>query len=176
MKTLLGLFSAALVVGLIAWYLIVRSRAKEDEEPTEENKSPKVPEPTSPKAKTDPFVTGVLRGIAEKLSPERKIEVSDLTDQLILWHTSGKQPDSLIGILKIEYSFVKKTASLVTLAVRVALSDGDKVKLITFDREMSWENLPQEVRSDFIRHGGKELHFVLCETSPSKAPETTTRE
>jgi len=163
MKTILYFISGAFAIGLVAWYIkITRGHPEEENNSLEKDAgSDRLPKPPP----VDPFVEGILRNIAGTLPSSKNRSIEAITDDLLQWHKTGVHPASLIGVLKVECAFVKKSATIVSSAVRVALTEGDKVKVVTLDRDIAWENVPQQIRSEFIRNGGKEHHFVICETS-----------
>jgi hypothetical protein len=154
MKTTTLIIAGIVAVGLTAWFIsrLTRRVATTD----------------------DPFVSNILEDIAGRLSESDKSSLQSLEGALIEWHKSGVQPEALRDILKIECSFTKKTANKVDVTVRLAMIVNGEAKVTVFQREVGWETLPQEIRSDFIRNGGKESHFVLCEPSPASVVTSQT--
>ena len=175
MRTTLGILAALLAIGSATFYLNKRRGTKQQKPDGDfANKnlgdSQKPQKPRKPE--TDPFVSAIFSNIAKSISPSLNANVHDVRDAFIRWRETGIRSDLLANFVKVECSFVKKSASIVTVTPRIAQTKEDKIKITTFEQDTPWEELPQEIRSEFIRNGGKEHVFVLCEM-PSSVPAKT---
>jgi hypothetical protein len=172
MRTTLGILAALLAIGSAAFYLNKR-RGMKQQKPDDESANKDLGDSRKPrKPETDPFVTAIFSNIAKSISPSLNANVADVRDAFIRWRETGIRSDLLAKFVKVECSFVKKSASVVTVTPRIAQTKEDKIKITTFEQDTPWEELPQEIRSEFIRNGGKEHVFVLCEM-PSSVPAKT---
>lgn len=72
--------------------------------------------------------------------------------------------DMLQDIFRIEYRATKKTPSIIDAEIDIAFKPanvGDNMKVVSIGFEEPWENLPDQVRSDFIRKGGDTQIYVV---------------
>ena len=75
------------------------------------------------------------------------------------------QPNELAQTtqLRVECSVIKLSASRVSVTVSVVVLKAGKPEVITIRTAASWDDLPKEIRSEFIRNNPPEVHYVICE-------------
>ena len=78
---------------------------------------------------------------------------------------------SASGVVRVECGIAKEAANRISLCLRVLCQTETKPEMISLERVLSWDGLPQAIRSEFIRSGNKELHYVLCESSKAGTEE-----
>ena len=98
--------------------------------------------------------------IAQRLSRELDIPESDLLAVL------RREPDvnsevPLKQNILLEASFRKVNATTVAIEITAAYRVDAEVRKSTLKRQLSWDEVPKSVRSDFIRSGERHLHYSL---------------
>ena len=72
--------------------------------------------------------------------------------------------DLLKDVLRIEFEAEKRDASTINSKISVFVmdkKDPGKIKEITMEYQESWDNLPDQVRSDFIKKGGNKHAYIM---------------
>jgi hypothetical protein len=106
----------------------------------------------------------LLADVAQHLSGKMKISEPELREALLKMR-EGRGGGPASGVVRVECALAKETANRIKLCLRVLCQTETKPEMISFERVLSWDGLPREIRSEFIRSGNKELHYVLCESS-----------
>jgi len=76
--------------------------------------------------------------------------------------------------LRVDCGLKKISATRVVVDLSIGLLKADKPVLIQIKHEASWDDLPREIRSEFIRNNPSEIHYVICEqpATPENAKGT----
>jgi hypothetical protein len=88
--------------------------------------------------------------------PKNQVETA-----LIQWMDGGKQDPIITSVLRIECGITRmKRKCLVKIAIAVKGEDG--VVMGEKECEINWEDLPQDIRRNFIRSGKPTQVFILA--------------
>lgn len=98
--------------------------------------------------------------IAGKLAEQMGIPAEQI---LSLLRQEGKVTESqnATPVLHMECTFRKLSASTVEIEIVAAFLKDGKPMASTLSRQLSWDDVPANVRSDFIHTSQKELHYSL---------------
>jgi hypothetical protein len=104
----------------------------------------------------------------------RKLKIPETELGRALWSCrEGKPPgDVLIAPVRVECTLTKAAANRICVCVQMLCQQDKRAAITTLKRECSWDELPREIRCEFIKTGQSELHYVLCELTQAKQTET----
>ena len=119
------------------------------------------PQPGDPEA--DRFAHRMLKDVAKELAKKLNVSESDLYSALCACHQGKNSPITLSGSLRVECTLSKLSASQIKSCIQVLHQSAGKADLTTIKQRFAWDKLPRELRSEFIKSGQKEIHYVLCE-------------
>lgn len=71
------------------------------------------------------------------------------------------QGHKIASVLRVECVLQKVSASTVVCKTVVALPHQQGAVLRSIKRELSWEDLPSQVRADFMKHGTEDQVYLL---------------
>jgi hypothetical protein len=100
----------------------------------------------------------VARAAANKLNLETELSRA-------LWNCrQGKSLGNVLTApLRVECTLTKTAANRIGVCVQMLCQQDGRAVIISSKRECSWDELPREIRSEFIKTGQPELVYVLCE-------------
>lgn len=109
------------------------------------------------------FKATILRSAARWLETKLNgLSANQIEKALTQWLDEGKQAPMLTSILRIECQ-ITRGATECPIKVTVALEQEGKVIAGEIEQKVAWEDLPKEVRSEFIRTGNPVQVFVIVE-------------
>jgi hypothetical protein len=71
--------------------------------------------------------------------------------------------------LRVKCTFRKISPAMINFTVQADYAGDGKPTITTLAREISWDDVPRDVRREFIRTGEKELHYALGESVQERA-------
>jgi len=75
-------------------------------------------------------------------------------------HQSVATPSSL----RVKCTFRKISPAMIDFTVHAHYAGDGKPTITSLSREISWDDVPRDVRREFIRTGERELHYALGES------------
>ncbi|HEY6183227.1 MAG TPA: hypothetical protein VIW67_13340 [Terriglobales bacterium] len=119
----------------------------------------------------DEFVNGLIEEAVRKLSEVLEIAKEDLA-RAFEESREGKANELARRLgLRVDCSLKKISASRVSVTLSIlTLSEGESI-LTKIQHEASWDELPREVRAEFIRHNPGEVHYVICDQPEVRSTE-----
>ncbi len=122
-------------------------------------------------SESDQFARNLMDDAARQLAPKLNVPESELGQAL--WNCrEGKPPgETLIAPIRVECAITKIASNQICLCVQMLCQQDGRSVITTLKRECAWDNLPREIRSEFIRTGQMELHYILCEFTKNNPPK-----
>ena len=123
-------------------------------------------------AESDRFARSLIDDIAREVAKKLNILESELSRAL--WNCREGKPtgDVLTAPLRVECTLTKVAANRIGVCVQMLCHQDERAVITSLKLEFSWDELPREIRSEFIRTGQPELHYVLCELAQTNQTET----
>lgn len=98
--------------------------------------------------------------IADKLAGQTGIPAEQILS-LLRQDAKDTECQNATPALHMECKFRKHSASIVEMEIVAVFFKDGKPMTSTLSRQLSWDDLPANVRSDFIHTSQKELHYSL---------------
>jgi hypothetical protein len=150
--TIYGL--AAVILAVLAIYAIRRRR--------------------NPGSDSDRFVNKLLSLSARHIAESLALNNTEV-EAALLQCRSGASSDLAQKLnVRIDCSLKKVSASRLAVTLSVAYLKEGKVNLTRISQEVSWDDLPREIRSRFIKENPDELCYVIVEKPGSVGLEQAT--
>jgi hypothetical protein len=108
--------------------------------------------------------------IARELAANLGVTTEEIAFSLDTLAADNQWAGSLSS-LKIQCSFKKISPTLIHLVVNAYYAREGKPTMTTLERDISWDEVPRDVRHDFIRSGEKELHYALGKSMQEAATQ-----
>jgi hypothetical protein len=145
---------AAVILAVLAAYVIHRRR--------------------NPRNDSDQFVGQLLTLSAQQIAKGLALNNSDVEAALLQCRKGD--PNDLARKLKarIDCSLKKVSARKLAVVLSVAYEKDDKLTVTRIDQEVSWDDLPAEIRSRFITENPAELCYVIVEQPGTVGTEQST--
>ena len=141
-----GIWVIALAVGVSAYFIYFRKSRNE--------------------VKRDSNAEQIYSEIANKLSEQMKAPPEAVL--AILRGGASPVPDQNLHFsIHLECTFRKLNASTAEIEIVAAYLKEGKPHTSTLRRELSWDEIPEDVRRDFIHTGKAELHYSMGNAIPS---------
>jgi hypothetical protein len=133
----------------------------------------KPPPPSSPnESESDGFARSLINDVAREVARARNSSGEELAQAL--WNCRVGKPtgDVLIAPLRVECTLTKVAANRIGVCVQMLCQEDGRAAIISLKRDYSWDELPREIRSEFIKTGQPEQHYVLCELGQNNQNKT----
>jgi hypothetical protein len=145
---------AAVILAVLAAYVIHRRR--------------------NPGNDSDQFVGRLLTVAAQQIAKALALNNAEVEDALLRCRTGD--PNDLARKLsaRIDCSLKKVSASELAVVLSVAYQKDGKLMVTRIDQEVSWDDLPGEIRSRFITENPEELCYVIVEQPGTVGTEQPT--
>jgi hypothetical protein len=112
---------------------------------------------------SDPFVNGLLEQCAQQIASALAMDKQAVDETLMKCRAGQPDPSAQRLHLRVDCGLRKISAVRVAVDLSICLLKADKPVLIQIKHEASWDELPGEIRAEFIRNNPPEVHYVICE-------------
>jgi hypothetical protein len=120
------------------------------------------------------FLSEILEAAAKELSEALAMN-RQIVDVAIQDCRDGKPNEFARKIhLRIDCAIKKISAARASVTISIALTKDGQPIPIRIQREVSWDELPHEIRSEFIRNNPAELCYVIAEQPDGGGARQTT--
>jgi hypothetical protein len=116
----------------------------------------------------DRFVSGLLDQAARCLAEALSLDASEVRRALSLLRQQGVESATTRDLLRVDCSLKKLSSTRMSVTLDVAFHKEGKLIITQIVQELPWDDLPSEIRSEFIRNNPEEIHYVICEHPDSK--------
>jgi hypothetical protein len=119
----------------------------------------------APALDDDAFLRGLLQAAAGQIAEALQLEEQDVG--IAFQRCRAGQANELARqlCLRVDCSLKRSSASAVAVTLSIFTLKEGKPVVTQISRDASWDELPQEVRAEFIRNNPPEMHYVICEAS-----------
>ncbi len=123
-------------------------------------------------SESDNFARTLMDDIAGEVG--KKLNLAEMELSRVLWNCrEGKLVgDVLIAPFRVECTLTKIAANRIGVCVQMLCQKDGRSVITSLKRECSWDELPREIRSEFIKAGLSELHYILCEMEQNDQANT----
>jgi hypothetical protein len=114
-------------------------------------------------SESDRFARTLMDDIAGEAGKKLNIAETELSHALWNCREAKLVGEVLIAPLRVECTLTKIAANRIGVCVQMLCQKNGRAVITSLKRECSWDELPREIRSEFIKTGLIELHYILCE-------------
>jgi hypothetical protein len=138
-----------LVIALLFWLVWLRTKSAPTVSPND--------------SESDGFARNLMEALAREAA--KKLNLAETELSRALWNCRHGKPagDVLTAPLRVECTLTKSAANRIDACVQMLCQQDGRPVITSLKRVFSWDELPREIRSEFIKTGQPELNYRLCE-------------
>ncbi len=147
------LLGTLVVIALLLWFVWRRIKSAPPSSPSE--------------SESDKYARNLIDDMAREVSKKFNMSGAVLSQELQACRERkplGNNPiANSIAPLRVECAVTKIAANRIGVRVQMLCQQNGQAVITSINRECFWDGLPREIRSEFIKTGQTELHYILCE-------------
>jgi hypothetical protein len=119
----------------------------------------------------DSFLAALLQEAARQISDDLGLDAAEVSDALK--QCRAGLPNELAGKIqsRVDCSFKKTSANRISVTLSISFLKDGKPWLTQVRQETSWDELPGEIRAEFIEKNPAELCYILCDFPGCRATQ-----